>query len=110
MDVSDSTKLPFSGDAPGDVNRDGEANTVLDGELAGLIAINQALIDQGGAPGAPAPAESDSEPAGEAADEADTPAADSGDDTNDTLAEDSADTPAEAAAEADDATDSGDAS
>lgn len=70
----------------------------------------QALIDQGGAPGAPAPAESDSEPAGAAADEADTPAADDSGDTNDTPAEDSADTPAEAAAEADDATDSGDAS
>ncbi len=70
----------------------------------------QALIDQGGAPGAPAPAESDSEPAGDAADEADTPAADDSGDTNDTPAEESADTPAEAAAEADDATDSGDAS
>ncbi len=71
----------------------------------------QALIDQGGAPGAPSAAESDSEPEGAAADEAETPAADaSGEDTNDTPAEESADTPAEPAADADDATDSGDAS
>ena len=47
VDVSDSTKNPFAGDPPGDVNGDGSANDILDGELAGLIAVNQALIGQG---------------------------------------------------------------
>ncbi|MCY2953793.1 MAG: DUF642 domain-containing protein [Planctomycetota bacterium] len=47
VDVSDSTKNQFDGDAPGDMNGDGEADTILDGEIAALIAVNQALIDCG---------------------------------------------------------------
>jgi len=47
VDVSDSTRNPYTGAAPGDVNGDGEVDTILDGELAAVIAVNQALIDQG---------------------------------------------------------------
>jgi choice-of-anchor C domain-containing protein len=47
IDLSDSMQNSFAGDPPGDVNGDGFANTVLDGQLAALIEVNQALIDQG---------------------------------------------------------------
>ena len=47
VDLSASVQNDFAGEAPGDVNGDGLANTVLDGELAALIAVNQALIDYG---------------------------------------------------------------
>ncbi len=47
VDLSDSMQNAFGGAAPGDVNGDGFADTVLDGELAALIAVNQELIAQG---------------------------------------------------------------
>ncbi|NLF73029.1 MAG: choice-of-anchor C family protein [Candidatus Anammoximicrobium sp.] len=47
VDLSDSMQNTFGGAAPGDVNSDGFADTVLDGELAALIAVNQELIAQG---------------------------------------------------------------
>ena len=47
VDLSDSVQNSFAGTPPGDVNGDGFANTVLDGELASLIAVNQELILRG---------------------------------------------------------------
>ncbi|MBN2293619.1 MAG: hypothetical protein JXM70_14415, partial [Pirellulales bacterium] len=52
IDVSDSTGHTYDADPThggpvGDVNGDGYSNTVLDLEIAGLIAVNQALIDGG---------------------------------------------------------------
>ncbi len=47
IDVSGSTSGAFGGTSVGDVNNDGLADTILDAEIAGLIALNQALIDQG---------------------------------------------------------------
>jgi len=47
IDVSGSVSFSFSGSPVGDINRDGDANTVLDAELAGLISINNQLIAQG---------------------------------------------------------------
>ncbi len=47
IDLSGSTQDPFQGSDMGDVNSDGKSNTVLDGELAGFITLNQQLIDQG---------------------------------------------------------------
>ena len=57
IDVSGSTSNPFGGTIPaqyvpsgnvaGDVNGDGAGNTVLDAEIAGFMALNQQLIDQG---------------------------------------------------------------
>ena len=47
VDLSASVQNDFAGEPPGDVNGDGLVNTVLDGELAALIAVNQALIDYG---------------------------------------------------------------
>ncbi len=47
VDVSGSTSGTFGGTSVGDVNNDGIADTILDAEIAGLIALNQALIDQG---------------------------------------------------------------
>jgi protocatechuate 3,4-dioxygenase beta subunit len=47
FDASQSTVNPFNGNAPGDVNGDSEVDTVLDGELAALIAVNEALIAAG---------------------------------------------------------------
>ncbi|TVS14618.1 MAG: choice-of-anchor C family protein, partial [Planctomycetaceae bacterium] len=47
VDLSDSMQNLFAGEPPGDVNEDGFADTVLDGQLAALIEVNQALIDQG---------------------------------------------------------------
>jgi|GEM_PF-2736966 len=57
IDVSGSTSDPFggtipaqyvpSGNAAGDVNGDGYGNTILDAQIAGFMALNQQLIDQG---------------------------------------------------------------
>jgi FG-GAP-like repeat/Calx-beta domain/von Willebrand factor type A domain len=46
-DISGSTSLTAAGVAVGDLNKDGVANTILDGEIAGFIALNQSLIDRG---------------------------------------------------------------
>lgn len=47
IDVSGSTGSRFAGTPVGDVNGDGQANTILDAEIAGFIALNQQLIRQG---------------------------------------------------------------
>jgi hypothetical protein len=48
IDVSGSTTFPFLGSIDvGDVNGDGLSNTVLDAEIAGFIALNQAMINSG---------------------------------------------------------------
>jgi len=57
IDVSGSTSDPFGGTIPtqyvpsgnvaGDVNGDGEGNTILDAQIAGFMALNQQMIDQG---------------------------------------------------------------
>ncbi len=47
VDVSGSTSMPFVGGEVGDVNGDGDSNTILDAQLAGFLALNQALIDRG---------------------------------------------------------------
>lgn len=48
MDLSWSTILDkFQGSPVGDVNKDGSPNDILDAQLAGFIALNQQLIDQG---------------------------------------------------------------
>lgn len=57
IDVSGSTSYPFGGTIPaqyvpsgnvaGDVNGDGEGNTILDAQIAGFMALNQQMIDQG---------------------------------------------------------------
>jgi hypothetical protein len=47
VDVSGSTGLTFGGGSVGDVNGDGRTNTILDGELAGFIALNGRLNDLG---------------------------------------------------------------
>jgi subtilisin-like proprotein convertase family protein len=47
IDVSGSTELPFNGTSVGDVNNDGLPDTVLDGELAGFIALTRNLIATG---------------------------------------------------------------
>ncbi len=47
IDRSGSTDAQFKGSPVGDVNGDGWANTRLDAELAGLIALNQQLIARG---------------------------------------------------------------
>ncbi len=46
-DVSGSTSSIASGIDVGDQNGDGIANSILDGEIAGFIALNQSLIDRG---------------------------------------------------------------
>ncbi len=46
-DISGSTFSRASGVAVGDLNKDGAADTILDGEIAGFIALNQSLIDRG---------------------------------------------------------------
>ena len=46
VDLSGSTILAtFQGTPVGDVNNTGQANTILDAELAGFMALNQQLID-----------------------------------------------------------------
>nr|MDJ0661384.1 SdrD B-like domain-containing protein [Crocosphaera sp.] len=47
IDVSESTEEPFQGTPVSDRNEDGQANTILDSEIAGLSAINQQLIRLG---------------------------------------------------------------
>ena len=47
IDVSGSTGGSFGGTPVGDVNGDGRENDILDAELAGFIALNQQLRDQG---------------------------------------------------------------
>jgi hypothetical protein len=46
-DISGSTSSVAQGINVGDQNGDGLANTILDGEIAGFIALNQSLIDRG---------------------------------------------------------------
>jgi Domain of unknown function (DUF4114)/von Willebrand factor type A domain len=46
-DVSGSTSSDAIGLNVGDPNGDGASNTILDGEIAGFIALNQSLIDRG---------------------------------------------------------------
>jgi Domain of unknown function (DUF4114)/von Willebrand factor type A domain/Calx-beta domain len=46
-DVSGSTASVATGLNVGDPNGDGDSNTILDGEIAGFIALNQNLIDRG---------------------------------------------------------------
>jgi len=47
LDVSGSTSSPFQGSEVGDVNNDGNVNTILDAEIAAFQNLNQALIDAG---------------------------------------------------------------
>lgn len=47
IDVSGSTTNGFIGTPVGDLNGSGGANTILDAEIAGFIALNQQLIVQG---------------------------------------------------------------
>jgi hypothetical protein len=76
IDVSGSTDAAFIGEAVGDLNQDGQANTVLDAEIAGLINLTERIRALGFSPedvtvtlipfnGAAAPAD-DIGPAGEA--------------------------------------------
>jgi Ca2+-binding RTX toxin-like protein len=46
-DTSGSTSATAQGVSVGDLNNDGLINTILDGEIAGFIALNQSLIDRG---------------------------------------------------------------
>ena len=48
IDVSGSTSLPFGGTPVGDANNDGTADTILDGEIAGFLALNNQLVNQFG--------------------------------------------------------------
>lgn len=50
VDVSGSTSRPFSGRPVGDLNGDGSANTVLDAEIASLIALTERIRGLGFAP------------------------------------------------------------
>lgn len=47
FDMSGSTGSPFSGTPVGNINGDFASDTILDAELAGLIALNNQLIQQG---------------------------------------------------------------
>jgi hypothetical protein len=47
IDISGSTGSLFGGDAVGDLNNDGRANTILDAEIAAFLAVNQRLVDLG---------------------------------------------------------------
>ncbi|NEP02315.1 MAG: VWA domain-containing protein [Symploca sp. SIO2E9] len=47
IDTSGSTGNAFVGSTIGDVNGDGKADTILDAEIAGFIALNQQLTEQG---------------------------------------------------------------
>ncbi len=50
IDVSGSTSLGFgSSSNVGDVNGDGLANTILDAEIAGFLALNKSIINSGAA-------------------------------------------------------------
>jgi VCBS repeat-containing protein len=50
IDVSGSTSEPFEGTPVGDLNGDGSANTVLDAEIAGLIALTERIRGLGFSP------------------------------------------------------------
>jgi VCBS repeat-containing protein len=50
VDVSGSTSRPFVGTPVGDLNGDGSANTVLDAEIAGLIALTERIRGLGFSP------------------------------------------------------------
>jgi hypothetical protein len=47
IDVSGSTSDPFGGTAVGDLNNDGDSNSILDAEIAGFIALNRDLVNKG---------------------------------------------------------------
>ena len=47
VDTSGSTGAPFGGTAVGDVNGDGQSDTILDAELDSLLQFQQAVIAQG---------------------------------------------------------------
>jgi hypothetical protein len=47
IDVSLSVVQPANGDCGGDLNGDGLSNTILDCQLAGVLALNEAAIDTG---------------------------------------------------------------
>ena len=47
IDVSGSVSEPFGGTSVGDVNGDGSSDTILDAELAALIALNQSFVNSG---------------------------------------------------------------
>lgn len=47
VDASGSTADTFAGSPVGDLNDDGDADTILDAEIAGFRALNQQLIDMG---------------------------------------------------------------
>ena len=47
VDVSYYGWYSSGGSSVGDVNQDGRSDTVLDGELAGFVALNQQIIDSG---------------------------------------------------------------
>jgi Ca2+-binding RTX toxin-like protein len=44
LDISGSTNSPFQGSPVGDLNNDGNPDTVLDAEIAGFIALNDQLV------------------------------------------------------------------
>jgi uncharacterized repeat protein (TIGR01451 family) len=50
VDVSSSTENAFDGTPVGDVNGDGLADTILDAQIAGFVALNQELINRGFGP------------------------------------------------------------
>jgi len=50
VDVSGSTSDPFAGTPVGDLNADGTANTILDAEIAGLIALTDRVMELGFSP------------------------------------------------------------
>ena len=47
IDVSTSTTATFGGASIGDVNNDGDFNSILDAQLAALIALNQSFVNSG---------------------------------------------------------------
>ena len=52
VDTSGSTGSTYSGTAVGDLNGDGLSNTVLDGEIAGVLALVDSMINDAKLPGA----------------------------------------------------------
>jgi len=52
VDVSGSTGLSFTGTSVGDLNNDGLSDTVLDGEIAGGLALLDSVINDAGLPDA----------------------------------------------------------
>ncbi|MFP6700848.1 MAG: Ig-like domain-containing protein, partial [Planctomycetaceae bacterium] len=45
LDISGSSSGPFQGSPVGDLNNDGVADTILDAEIAGFIALNDQLVN-----------------------------------------------------------------